>query len=226
MAKVRRSIGTMLTALALLTTSAGTARADDPAPLPPPSVWDVADLAAQNATGGGPPRQPCEYPSAPFYYQDGDCKYAQAALYTSCSVQDSDGWCVRRRIDSALWRGGTADTRSYTPSGFCRLGSQSDQGYWQLTTLYVLDNSSGALLWSAPGADYALHSNCDVEHGPYARTIGVVVGGSATVEFEFRHYCRDDAPSCGGFPEHVTFGVVFSPRRTVNGGVELHVGGV
>lgn len=219
--RIGQGIATVLTVVTLVVTLGGTAYADD-GPVPGPSGWDLADLAYQNATSEGPPRQPCKYPSAPFYYQTGDCKYAQAALYTSCAVKDSSGWCIRRRIDSALWRGGTADKRSYTPSGVCALGSDSGMGTWQLTTLIITDNATGKVLWYTPGADYALHSNCDVEHGPYSRTIGLVVYGSATVDFWFYHYCQPDAPSCGGFDEHVTFGVVFnrSPRFSVQTAIE------
>jgi hypothetical protein len=217
--KVRRLFGIAVPVMALVMGLGAPARADVE-PLPVPSQWDVADLAYQN-TMTGPSRQPCNYPSAPFYYEDGACKYAQAALYTSCAVKDSTGWCIRRRIDSALWRGGTADVRSYTPSGMCALGSTSDMGLWQLTSLVVTDNKDGSPLWSAPGSDYNRHSNCDVEHGPYYRPIGLVVYRSATVTFEFQHYCRSDASSCGGFPEKVHFGVVFSssPRFAV----ETHV---
>jgi hypothetical protein len=139
----------------------------------------------------------CSYPGG-MYAGDADCKYAQARPDWRCTESHATTTgtaCYEIQFLRFNYRGGTADDRSPKVTGTCLYHGQSDFKDWQLSYFTVYHGS--VILYTASTAHYGIHTNCDVEAGPYyGSPVPFSFRTTSIAHFVFAHRCFAGT-SCG-----------------------------
>ncbi|HEU0131644.1 MAG TPA: hypothetical protein VFQ85_11715 [Mycobacteriales bacterium] len=190
-----------MTARTLLVTAVAAVAAFLPSPVSAdPGLHTSAQLLAVQ-----PSR--CSYPGG-MYAGTNDCKYAQAHVATRCTDGHTTATgtsCWEKQVLRFSYRGGTADATSPTVTGGCRYGGDSGMRDWAMS--YFTVRTARGAVYTAPTAHYGLHTNCDVEAGPYYGTPNpITLREDAVAHYSFVHRCPA-SPTCASFSSEIDFAI-------------------